>query len=160
MSANKRSAKMPAKISDVLRNHVKEKLARGEVVASMTVRLFAASRSRASPRPRVSTAFMSTWSIRAFRSKPRARSAWPRSKPASRRSCACRARPTCSASSTPARSASSRRMSAPPPRRATMSRRQNIRRSASAPTPATCPTCNIARSRPPRPTRRSMPPPW
>src|SRR5580692_4123402 len=30
---------MPAKISDVLRNHVKEKLARGEVVASMTVRL-------------------------------------------------------------------------------------------------------------------------
>src|ERR1700692_333230 len=35
MSANK----MPAKISDVLRNHVKEKLARGEVVASMTVRL-------------------------------------------------------------------------------------------------------------------------
>src|ERR1700692_2476886 len=35
MSANK----MSAKISDVLRNHVKEKLARGEVVASMTVRL-------------------------------------------------------------------------------------------------------------------------
>src|SRR3984957_3563211 len=35
MSANK----TPAKISDVLRNHVKEKLARGEVVASMTVRL-------------------------------------------------------------------------------------------------------------------------
>src|SRR5580693_4688696 len=33
------SAKMSAKISDVLRNHVKEKLARGEVVASMTVRL-------------------------------------------------------------------------------------------------------------------------
>jgi 2-keto-3-deoxy-L-rhamnonate aldolase RhmA len=30
---------MSAKISDVLRNHVKEKLARGEVVASMTVRL-------------------------------------------------------------------------------------------------------------------------
>src|SRR6202166_1270068 len=30
---------MPAKISDVLRNHVKEKLARSEVVASMTVRL-------------------------------------------------------------------------------------------------------------------------
>src|ERR1700683_4357647 len=35
MSANK----MPAKISDVLRNHVKDKLARGEVVASITVRL-------------------------------------------------------------------------------------------------------------------------
>jgi hypothetical protein len=33
------SAKMSAKISDVLRNHVKEKLTRGEVVASMTVRL-------------------------------------------------------------------------------------------------------------------------
>lgn len=33
------SAKMSAKPSDVLRNHVKEKLARGEVVASMTVRL-------------------------------------------------------------------------------------------------------------------------
>src|SRR5580704_13666763 len=33
------SASMSAKISDVLRNHVKEKLARGEVVASMTVRL-------------------------------------------------------------------------------------------------------------------------
>lgn len=33
------SATMSAKISDVLRNHVKEKLARGEVVASMTVRL-------------------------------------------------------------------------------------------------------------------------
>src|SRR5579864_7052891 len=33
------SAKMSAKASDVLRNHVKEKLARGEVVASMTVRL-------------------------------------------------------------------------------------------------------------------------
>ncbi|MGA8079444.1 MAG: aldolase/citrate lyase family protein, partial [Xanthobacteraceae bacterium] len=30
---------MPAEISDVLRNRVKEKLARGEVVASMTVRL-------------------------------------------------------------------------------------------------------------------------
>src|SRR6202166_3103454 len=30
---------MSVKISDVLRNHVKEKLARGEVVASMTVRL-------------------------------------------------------------------------------------------------------------------------
>src|SRR3984885_12992404 len=30
---------MSARISDVLRNHVKEKLARGEVVASMTVRL-------------------------------------------------------------------------------------------------------------------------
>jgi 4-hydroxy-2-oxoheptanedioate aldolase len=30
---------MSAKISDVLRNHVKDKLARGEVVASMTVRL-------------------------------------------------------------------------------------------------------------------------
>src|ERR1700680_532516 len=30
---------MSAKISDVLRNHVKEKLQRGEVVASMTVRL-------------------------------------------------------------------------------------------------------------------------
>src|SRR6201996_5864340 len=35
MSANK----MSTKISDVLRNHVKEKLARGEVVSSMTVRL-------------------------------------------------------------------------------------------------------------------------
>src|SRR5580692_10021243 len=33
------SAKESAKISDVLRNHVKDKLARGEVVASMTVRL-------------------------------------------------------------------------------------------------------------------------
>ena len=33
------SANMSAKPSDVLRNHVKEKLARGEVVASMTVRL-------------------------------------------------------------------------------------------------------------------------
>src|SRR5271163_3794144 len=33
------SASMSVKISDVLRNHVKEKLARGEVVASMTVRL-------------------------------------------------------------------------------------------------------------------------
>src|SRR5271169_709147 len=30
---------MPVKINDILRNHVKEKLARGEVVASMTVRL-------------------------------------------------------------------------------------------------------------------------
>src|SRR5277367_4753413 len=30
---------MSAKIDDVLRNHVKDKLARGEVVASMTVRL-------------------------------------------------------------------------------------------------------------------------
>ena len=30
---------MPVKIGDILRNHVKEKLARGEVVASMTVRL-------------------------------------------------------------------------------------------------------------------------
>src|SRR5579864_800824 len=33
------SAKMTAAGADVLRNHVKEKLARGEVVASMTVRL-------------------------------------------------------------------------------------------------------------------------
>jgi 2-keto-3-deoxy-L-rhamnonate aldolase RhmA len=32
-------AKSPAKAGDVLRNHVKDKLARGEVVASMTVRL-------------------------------------------------------------------------------------------------------------------------
>lgn len=30
---------MPTQLSDILRNHVKEKLARGEVVASMTVRL-------------------------------------------------------------------------------------------------------------------------
>jgi 4-hydroxy-2-oxoheptanedioate aldolase len=30
---------MPVKIDDVLRNHAKEKLRRGEVVASMTVRL-------------------------------------------------------------------------------------------------------------------------
>ena len=30
---------MPGKIADILRNHVTEKLARGEVVASMTVRL-------------------------------------------------------------------------------------------------------------------------
>ena len=30
---------MPVKIEDILRNHVKDKLARGEVVASMTVRL-------------------------------------------------------------------------------------------------------------------------
>lgn len=30
---------MPTELSDILRNHVKEKLARGEVVASMTVRL-------------------------------------------------------------------------------------------------------------------------
>jgi 4-hydroxy-2-oxoheptanedioate aldolase len=30
---------MPVKINDILRNHVKEKLARGEMVASMTVRL-------------------------------------------------------------------------------------------------------------------------
>ena len=39
MSAKMSANTMPAKISDVLRNHVKEKLARGEVVASMTVRL-------------------------------------------------------------------------------------------------------------------------
>src|SRR5271154_6366257 len=38
MSANK-SANTSIKIGDVLRNHVKEKLQRGEVVASMTVRL-------------------------------------------------------------------------------------------------------------------------
>src|ERR1700722_18930714 len=30
---------MPVKIEDILRNHAKEKLARGEVVSSMTVRL-------------------------------------------------------------------------------------------------------------------------
>jgi 4-hydroxy-2-oxoheptanedioate aldolase len=39
MSAKMSANTMPAKASDVLRNHVKEKLARGEVVASMTVRL-------------------------------------------------------------------------------------------------------------------------
>jgi 4-hydroxy-2-oxoheptanedioate aldolase len=39
MSAKMSANKMSAKASDVLRNHVKEKLARGEVVASMTVRL-------------------------------------------------------------------------------------------------------------------------
>ena len=39
MSAQDVSQQDAAKISDVLRNHVKEKLARGEVVASMTVRL-------------------------------------------------------------------------------------------------------------------------
>src|SRR6202051_3173233 len=39
MSAKMSANKMPAKISDVLRNHVKKKLPRGEVVPSMTVRL-------------------------------------------------------------------------------------------------------------------------
>ena len=32
-------ATMPSEINELLRNHVKEKLARGDVVASMTVRL-------------------------------------------------------------------------------------------------------------------------
>ena len=32
-------ASMPSEINELLRNHVKEKLGRGEVVASMTVRL-------------------------------------------------------------------------------------------------------------------------
>ena len=35
----KREPQMPAEIGDILRNHAKEKLLRGEVVASMTVRL-------------------------------------------------------------------------------------------------------------------------
>ncbi len=53
---------MPA--SDILRNNVKEKLARGEVVASMTVRLSAPSKLPGSPRPRASTCSTSTWSTR------------------------------------------------------------------------------------------------
>ena len=43
------------KASEVVRNVVKEKLARNEVVASMTIRLTEASRSRSSPRPPAST---------------------------------------------------------------------------------------------------------
>ncbi|MFZ0775149.1 MAG: aldolase/citrate lyase family protein, partial [Xanthobacteraceae bacterium] len=35
----KRADPMPGKIDEILRNHVKDKLARGEVVSSMTVRL-------------------------------------------------------------------------------------------------------------------------
>ena len=59
-------------IRDILRNNVKDKLARDEVVASMTVRLVRTHRDRAHrPDRRASTPSTSTSSIRASRSRPR-----------------------------------------------------------------------------------------
>jgi len=69
-------------IRDILRNNVKEKLARDEVVASMTVGSSARSRSRASQRPAASTASTSISNIPACRSTPAARSASPQWKQA------------------------------------------------------------------------------
>lgn len=94
---------MPGGTEEILRNHVKEKLRRDEVVASMTVRLV---RGIEIARIAKTAGFDSLYvdmSIRAFRSKPRARFASPRSKPASRRSCGSPASPRSRASSTAAR---------------------------------------------------------
>ena len=71
-------------ISDILRNNVKEKLARDEVVASMTVRLIRTIEiARIATHRRLRYHSTSTSSIRASRSRPAGKSAWPRSKPGS-----------------------------------------------------------------------------
>src|SRR5947207_5075307 len=77
-------------ITQVLRNHVKEKLRRGEVVSSMTVRLV---RGIEIARIAKTAGFDSLYidvELAASRSTPPARSAWRRWRWASRRSCACR----------------------------------------------------------------------
>jgi hypothetical protein len=68
---------MPDQINEILRNHVKEKLGRGEVVASMTVRLV---RGVEIARIAKTAGFdsLSIWSIQASRWRPPGRSASPR----------------------------------------------------------------------------------
>ena len=90
---------------------MKDKLARGEVVASMTVRLV---RGIEIARIAKTAGFDSLYvdmEHSSFSLETTGQICRPRSRPASRRSCACRASPKCRACSMPARSASSRRMS-------------------------------------------------
>ena len=75
---------------DIARNSVKEKLARGEVVASMTVRLVPGVEIvRIAKSAGFDTLYIDL-EHRACRCRRRARSRSWRSRPASRRSCACR----------------------------------------------------------------------
>ena len=57
---------MSNETTPLLRNHAKEKLAKGEPVYSMTVRLVRSVESPPSPTPRVSTPSTSTWSTATF----------------------------------------------------------------------------------------------
>ena len=75
-------------ISDILRNNVKEKLARDEVVASMTVRLVRTIEIARIARTAGFDTLYVDLEHSSFSLETAARSAWPRSKPGSRRSCA------------------------------------------------------------------------
>ena len=151
---------MTAKPSDILRNHVKEKLARGEVVASMTVRLVhGVEIARIAKTAGFDSLYVdmehSSFSLETM-------------------SQICIA--ALEVGITPfvrvpgladvqrILDAGALGIIAPHVQIAAEARdyvkRRNIRRSAIAPMPATCPTCNTARSRRPRPMRRSMPQPW
>ena len=161
MSASKMSAnKMPAKISDVLRNHVKEKLARGEVVASMTVRLI-----RGIEIARIAkTAGFDSLYVDMEHSSFSLETMGQICIAALEVGITPFVRVPGLADVQRILDAGALGIIAPHVSSAAEARdyvgRQNIRRSASAPMPATCPICNIVRSRPPRPMRRSTPPPW
>src|SRR5438105_4737524 len=105
---------------------------------------------------------MSTSNIRASRSTRAARSAWRRSRPGSRRSCASppTRRSTSRACSKAARSASLLRTCARRRRHGPWCGRPNFLRSASDRTPAGCRTCISARFRRRRHMPRSTLPPW
>jgi len=149
---------MPAQIADILRNHVKDKLARGEVVSSMTVRLVrgieiariaktAGFDSLYVDMEHSSFSFDTTGQI-------------------------CMAAMDAGVTPlvrVPGIAAVQRVLDggalgiiAPHVRSANEAKEcghQNSRRSASAPPPVPCPICSTGRSRPPRPMPRSMPRP-
>src|SRR5262249_56383128 len=99
---------------DILRNTVKEKLARDEVVASMTVRLVRTIEIARIARTAGFDTLYVDLDIRASHSRLAARSAWPRSRQGSRLSCAFppTRQITFPTYSTAAHSACSRRISA------------------------------------------------
>ena len=108
---------MPGKIDDILRNHVKDKLARGEVVSSMTVRLV---RGMEIARVAHIAGFDSLYAdMERADFRPAAAGRWCQSAiaKASPLWCGYPAWPRFRVCSTAVRSASSPRMSAPPPRR-------------------------------------------
>ena len=157
------SEERPVKPSDILRNNVKEKLARGEVVSSMTVRLV---RGIEIARIAKTAGFNSIYvdlehsslsldetgqicmaalemGLAPFVRVPSQHAGIHLARARRRRARHRRAQRALGAK-----------------RRAPSWRRRSIRRSAAAARRARCRSCTTAVSRPPRPTRLSTPRPW